>query len=56
VAGLIPDNVNPCSHGERSIRGKIPNDIRETVETEPQNFVLVNRGSTILSSRVHFNE
>jgi soluble cytochrome b562 len=55
AAGLIPDKVNPRTHGPECLKGMLPKEIRSTLETTPQSFSLINRGSTILSDNAWFD-
>lgn len=56
VGGSIPDKVNPRTHGEECLKGKLPAHIKKTIEETPHDFVLANRGSTILNSDLHYDE
>lgn len=54
--GNIPEKVNPRSHGAKCLKGKVPKAIRDTVYERPADFVLANRGSTILNSQLFYDE
>ena len=54
--GAIPDAVNPRTHGKECLKGKLPKCIQETIVEYPHDFVLANRGSTILASTTHYDE
>lgn len=44
----LPDDVNPRSHEEGSIKGNVPKAIAETLKETPKDFYLANRGATVL--------
>ena len=55
IAGLIPDNVNPRTHKETCLTKKVPKAIKETLKDRPEDFILANRGASIIADSVSFN-
>jgi len=54
-AADVPDDVNPRSHDEECLKGKVARDIEETLRYAPQDFWLANRGGYLLAHRVKFD-
>lgn len=51
-AGEVSDAVNPRSHGDNILNSPVAKDILKTLETCPQDFLLLNRGILLLASDV----
>jgi len=51
----IPDDVNPRSHEEKSVSGAVPRAIEQTLKDYPEDFILANRGETILASKLNYD-
>jgi hypothetical protein len=54
-AADVPDDVNPRSHDEECLKGKVARDIEDTLRNAPQDFWLANRGGYVLADRVRFD-
>lgn len=54
-AADIPDEVNPRSHDEQCLKGKVAKDIENTLRQVPQDFWLANRGGYVLADQVRFD-
>jgi hypothetical protein len=50
-----PDDVNPRSHGPESLHTSVAQAIERTVCTEPEDFILANRGITVLAESLHYD-
>jgi hypothetical protein len=48
VGREAPDEVNPRSHDEDCLRSNVAGDIEQTVTEWPEDFLLANRGATLL--------
>ena len=53
--GMIPDKINPRSHEEIKMKGRIPQAIAESLNDDPCLFHLLNRGCLILAKRAWYN-
>lgn len=53
--GKTPSHVNPRTHGDECLKGKLPREIEDTIREEPANFVLANRGCTIVATDVSYD-
>jgi hypothetical protein len=51
----IPDDVNPRSHDLDMIKSSVGRDIRETILGNPKDFLLANRGATVIAESVRFD-
>lgn len=51
----IPDDVNPRSHDEECLKGKVARDIEQTLRDSPEDFWLANRGAFVLAEKVRFD-
>lgn len=56
VGRALPDDVNPRSHEEESLRSPVAREIEKTILERPDEFVRANRGSTIVAEDVEFDE
>ncbi len=54
-AKSIPDNVNPRSHGDESIKSAVARAIEKTLRESPEDFWLANRGGFMLAESVDFD-
>ena len=54
-AGQVSDNINPRSHDDNVLGSPVAQAIRMTLEEDPVNFVLKNRGILLLADRVRFD-
>jgi hypothetical protein len=48
-SGLIPDQINPRSHEEISMKAKVPSAITKSLLEDPEHFHLLNRGCLIVA-------
>jgi hypothetical protein len=55
-AADVPDEVNPRSHPQDSLIGKVAADIEETLRDNPEDFWLANRGGFLLAERVDYDD
>jgi hypothetical protein len=55
VNGAIPDKINPRSHEEIKMSGRVPQAIRDSIEQSPTAFHLLNRGCLILAKRAWYD-
>lgn len=55
LAGQIPDHINPRSHGENILSGKIAKEIARTIIEKPEQFRYVNRGITDVAADVKYD-
>src|SRR5262245_48421492 len=53
--GKVSDNINPRSHGEDVLDSPVAQAIRKTLEEDPKNFVLMNRGILLLADSIEFS-
>lgn len=53
--GQIPDKINPRSHEEQKLTGRIAEAIDESLETNPQLFHLLNRGCLVLAKKAWYD-
>lgn len=53
--GNIPDRINPRSHEVIKTKGRVPQAIRDTLETNPKLFHLLNRGCLIIAQKAWYN-
>jgi hypothetical protein len=51
----IPDNVNPRSHDPSCLKSPVARQIEHTLTDRPEDFVLANRGSTIIAESYDYN-
>jgi AIPR protein len=54
-AGAVSDEINPRSHGEDVLASPVAKAIARTLQKEPENFVLMNRGILLLASKMKFD-
>jgi hypothetical protein len=51
----IPDDVNPRSHDLDMIKSAVAREIRRTIEEFPEDFLLANRGATVVAESLRFD-
>lgn len=51
----VPDNVNPRSHDSGVLKSAVAKQIRHTLCEQPEDFVLANRGSTLIAEAYKFD-
>jgi hypothetical protein len=54
-SGQIPDKINPRSHEKIDEKKHVPAAIKESLETDPENFHLLNRGCLILAKKAWYD-
>ena len=55
VGKEVPDEINPRSHDDECLKGRVPEEIAKTIRTLPGEFYLANRGLTVLADSVKFS-
>jgi hypothetical protein len=50
-----PDEVNPRSHGPECLKTTVAEAIERTVRNDPDDFILANRGITVLAESLHYD-
>src|SRR2546430_2470311 len=55
VGREAPDKVNPRTHDEDCLRSNVASDIETTITNYPKDFILANRGSTLLAESVSYD-
>lgn len=53
--GEAPDDVNPRSHGPECLQTGLAEAIEKTVQNEAADFILANRGITVLAESLHYD-
>ena len=51
----IPDDVNPRSHDMDMIGSSVAKDICDTIQNHPKDFLLANRGATVIADSLRFD-
>src|SRR5258708_18167548 len=55
VGKAIPDDVNPRSHDLDLVQSAVARDIKETIRNRPEDFLLANRGATVIAKDLRFD-
>src|SRR5262245_38320869 len=55
VGKAIPDEVNPRSHDMDMIQSSVARDIKNTIRNRPEDFLLANRGATVVADELRFD-
>lgn len=55
VGKSIPDEVNPRSHDLDMIQSGVARDIKSTIRNRPEDFLLANRGATVVAEQLRFD-
>jgi hypothetical protein len=51
----VPDEVNPRSHDMDMIKSSVARDIQNTIRNRPEDFMLANRGATVIAESLRFD-
>lgn len=53
---MVPDRVNPRSHGPDCLTSHVAKEIEKTIHDKPEDFLHANRGLTILADELKFDK